>query len=175
MIRRRALELPPRYNEVFVLTGEASMSEQRQPTTPEQAQPMFRDEFVLAAADDADSAEYEKLQPPQGLSPAERRILTAEPIPLTVEEEPQRPLTQFTMTELLGLTSFLSVGFAAMYYLPPAHVAGVLGLLALVGVGLLMQFPPESRHVRLAASTLLVMYACASVVAFIQHLFFSPG
>ena len=76
------------------------------------------------------------------------------------------------MTELLWLMSFLSVGFSIMYYLPPDKVAGVLGLLALVGQGLLMRFPPESRHIRLGASVLLVMYACAAAVAFVQHVFF---
>lgn len=136
--------------------------------------PTFRDEFSIAAAMDEDTSEYEKLRPPEGLSPSVRRALTAEPIRLTIEEEPERPLTQFTMTELMWLTSFLSVGFAVMYYLPPDKVAGVLGLLALAGQGLLMRFPPESRHIRLGASALLVMYACAAGVAFLQHVFFPP-
>ena len=151
------------------------MSEQRQPLSSEDARPLFKNDFVLATADNGDAAEYEKLLPPEGISPAERRILTTEPIPLTIEEEPPRPLTQFTMPELLGLMTFLSVGFAVMYYLPPAQVAGVLGLLALVGQGVLTAFPPDNRHIRLGASVLLIMYACAAAVAFVQHVFFPPG
>jgi hypothetical protein len=137
--------------------------------------PLFRDDFVLAATTDDDASEYEQLKPPEGLSPAQRRAITTEPVPLTVEEEPERPLLQFSMTELLWLMTFVSAGFAIMHYLPPDHVAGVLGLLALVGQGLLMRFPPESRHIRLGASALLVMYACAAVVAFVQHVFFPPA
>jgi hypothetical protein len=148
------------------------VSSERRAAKP--AGPVFRDDFVLATTDEAneDDAAYESLLPPEGLSPAQRRAITAEPIPLTVEEEPQRPLTQFTMVELLCLMSFLCVGFSIMYYLPPAKVAGVLGLLALAGQGLLMRFPPENRHIRLAASVLLIMYGCAAVVAFVQHVFF---
>ena len=137
-----------------------------------QNEKVFRDDFVVPAHEAEDSSEYEKLRPPEGLSPAVRRAITAEPIPLTVEEEPERPLTQFTMTELLWLMSFVCVGFSVMYYLPPNQVAGVLGILALLGQGLLMRFPPESRHIRLGASVLLVMYACAALVAFVQHVFF---
>ena len=127
-----------------------------------------RDNGLLATEDDA---EYEKLRPAEGLSPAARRALTADPVPLTVEEEPELPLLQFTMAELLWLMSFLSVGFAVMYYLPSDKVAGVLGLLALLGQGMLMRFPPENRHVRLAATVLLIMYACAAFVAFVQHVY----
>ncbi len=134
-------------------------------------EPTFRDEFVIPVGDDDDLAAYEKLQPPTGISPAVRRALTAEPIPLTVEQDPERPLTQFTMTELFWLMTFLAGGFAVMHYLPLDQVAGVLGLLALVGQGLL-RFPPENRHIRLGASALLVMYACAAAVAFGQHIFF---
>jgi hypothetical protein len=135
-----------------------------------QAQPLFKDDFVVAACDELDTVDYEKLLPPEGLSPVQRRAISAEPIPLTVEEEPERSLLQFTMTELFWLMTFLSVGFAVMYYLPPAQVAGVLGLVALAGQGLLMRFPPESRHVRLGAYMLLVMYVCAAAVAFGAHL-----
>ena len=130
---------------------------------------LSRRDDVIMAADDDDDAEYQTLRPAEGLSPAARRALTADPIPLTVEEEPERPLMQFTMAELLWLMSFLSVGFAVMYYLPSDKVAGVLGLLALLGQGMLMRFPPENRHVRLAATVLLIMYACAAFVAFVQH------
>jgi hypothetical protein len=136
--------------------------------------PTFKDDFVLAASADADdTTDYERLLPPDGMSPAERRALNMPLIPLTIEEEPQRPLTQFTVAEMFGLTTFLSVGFAVMYYLPPDKVAGVLGILALVGQGVLMRFPPENRHVHLGASVLLVMYGIAAAVAFCQHFFAS--
>lgn len=138
----------------------------------EDGKPTFRDDFVLPVHNDDDLSAYEKLQPPAGLSPAVRRALTTEPISLTDDPEPERPLTQFTVSELLGLMTFLSIGFAVMYYLPPAQVAGVLGLLALAGQGLLVCFPPENRHLRLGASVLLVMYACAAAVAFVQYVFF---
>ena len=132
--------------------------------------PVFKDEFVLGVPEDDDTVEYEHLQPPEGISPAERRAITAPPIPLTVEDEPVRPLLQFTMTELLWLTTFLAGGFAVMYYLPPDKVAGVLGLLALAGQALVMRFPPEQRHIRMAAAVLLILYVCAAAVAFVMHL-----
>lgn len=132
--------------------------------------PLFKDEFVVDVPEDDDAIEYEHLQPADGISPAERRALTAPPIPLTVEEEPVRPLLQFTMNELLWLTTFLAGGFAVMYYLPPDKVAGVLGLLALAGQALVMRFPPEQRHIRMAAAVLLILYVCAAAVAFVMHL-----
>jgi hypothetical protein len=133
-----------------------------------QQQPTFKDDFVLTA-EDTDTTDYEKLQPPEGLSPGERRMMCAEPAPVVYIEEPERPLWQFTTLEMFWLMSFMSVGFAIMYYLPPAEVAGVLGLLALGGQFLLMRFPPDSRHVRLGAYTLLIMYVCAAAVAFVVH------
>jgi hypothetical protein len=136
---------------------------------PPAAQPLFKNEFVLEATAE-EIAAYENLRPAEGLSPAQRRAISAEPIALTVEEEPERPLTQFSMTELFWLTTFLCVGFAVMYYLPADKVAGVLGLLALAGQGLLMRFPPENRHIRLGAYALLVMYVCAAAVAFAMQL-----
>src|SRR5689334_125023 len=57
--------------------------------------PLFRDDFVLATTSEQDAAEYERLAPPEGLSPAQRRVITTEPIPLTVEEEPERRMMQF--------------------------------------------------------------------------------
>lgn len=132
------------------------------------AGPTFKNDFVRDVPDDED-VDIE-LRPPEGLSPAQRRAIATPPIPLTVEEEEEPPLWQFSMVELMVLMTFFSAGFAVMYYLPPAQVAGVLGLLALVGQGLMMRFPPETRHVRLAAMTLLVMYGLAASVAFVQHL-----
>lgn len=135
------------------------------------AGPLFKDDFVLAATSDSDDGiEYLQLKPPDGLSPVQRRILTMNPIPLTEEVEEERPLTQFTLQEMMVLTTFLSVGLSIMYYFPPDMVAGVLGLLALVGQGLLMRFPPENRHIRLAAWVLLGMYAVAAATAFLQHI-----
>jgi hypothetical protein len=133
-------------------------------------QPAFKDDFVLAAAEVTDTIDYENLRPPEGLSPGERRMMCAEPVPVTYIEEPERPWWQFTTVEMFWLMSFMSVGFAVMYYLPAAEVAGVLGLLALAGQLLLMRFPPDSRHIRMGAYTLLVMYVCAAAVAFVVHL-----
>jgi hypothetical protein len=132
--------------------------------------PVFKDDFVLEVPEEADTSEYEHLLPPEGISPAQRRAMVAPPIPLTEEEEPVRPLWQFSMTEMLWLTTFLAIGFAVMYYLPPDRVAGVLGLLALVGQALVMRFPPEQRHIRIAAAVLLILYVCAAAVAFVMHL-----
>jgi hypothetical protein len=133
-------------------------------------QPAFKDDFVLASAEDADTIDYENLRPAEGLSPGERRMLCAEPVRVTYIEEPERPWWQFTTIEMFWLMSFASVGFAIMYYLPAAEVAGVLGLLALAGQLLLMRFPPDSRHIRMGAYMLLVMYVFAAAVAFVVHL-----
>jgi hypothetical protein len=133
---------------------------------------LFRDDFVLACS--ADEAEYPlpPLAPPEGFSPTERRLISTEPRCVVEEEdEPQRPLTQYTLRELMSLTTFLSVGLALVYYLPAHYVAGVLGILSLVGQGLLMRFPPENRHVKLAAGMLLIMYAVSLSAAFIQHFY----
>jgi hypothetical protein len=114
--------------------------------------------------------DYDRLAPPDGLSPAERLMLGA-PRPAEVEEAvPERPLTQFTIIEMMWLVTFLSMGMAVLYYLPPAKVAGVMGILALVGLVVLMRFPPENRHVKISVWLLLGMYALASLVAWVQHL-----
>ena len=136
------------------------------------AGPTFRDDFVLGIpAEVADEAEI-PIRPPEGMSPAERRNLTSEPIPVTVEDE-ERPFSQFTMIELMWLMTFFSAGFAVLYYFPLAESAGVLGLLALVGQGLIMRFPPENRHIRLAAYALLVMYGFAALASIVQYMFLS--
>ncbi len=140
------------------------------PPDPLAARPLFKDDFVLAQTTESDEGiEYVNLQPPEGLSPAQRRIVCMEPIPLT-EEDVQRPFFQFSLKEMMVLSTFLSVGLAIMHYFPPDMVAGVLGFLALVGQGLLMRFPPENHHIRLAAWTLLAMYAVAAATAFVQHI-----
>ena len=151
--------------ELVELPVEPSYVPQAVEKTPP-AGPLFRDEFVLAETSDQEELAL-SLAPPEGLSPTERRIATMEPIPLTIDEEPK--LTQFTLWELMILMTFLSVGLSTIYYLPPSDVAGVLGLLALVGQGLLMRFPPDNRHVNLAAWSLLAMYFVAAAVAFFQH------
>jgi hypothetical protein len=132
--------------------------------------PTFRDEFVLGLNEDIAADANFTVRPPEGISPAERRALTADLAPVTVEEEPERPLTQFSLLELMWLTTFFAAGFSVFYYFPLAESAGVLGLLALIGQGLIMRFPPESRHVRLAAYSLLIMYAVAAFASIIQYL-----
>jgi hypothetical protein len=109
------------------------------------------------------------LASPEGLSPHERHVLTLDPIPLSDENDPGRPLTQFSLRELMALVTFFSAGMAVIYYLPADKVAGVLGVLALVGQGLLMRFPPENRHVLFAAWFLLAMYFVAAATALAQH------
>ncbi|HTN76378.1 MAG TPA: hypothetical protein VL096_14065 [Pirellulaceae bacterium] len=134
--------------------------------------PLFQDEFMLASSVENDRTAELALAPPDGLSPVERRILTLPPVPLS-EEVSDRPLSQFTLWELLILMTFLSVGCSIVYYLPINQVAGVLGLLALVGQGLLMRYPPDNRHIRLTGWLLLGMYVVAAVTAFVQH-FYGP-
>jgi hypothetical protein len=133
----------------------------------------FRDDFVLAAADDADGADNQDanitLRPPDGLSPAERRALTVDSIAVTADD-PQRSRLQFSMVELFWLMTFFSAGFAVLHYFPLAESAGVLGLLALIGQGLIMRFPPENRHIRLAGYALLMMYGLAAFATMIQGL-----
>lgn len=129
--------------------------------------PHFRSDVVLAESAELDDT-VPALAPPEGLSPTERRAISLAPIPLTIEDDAQK-LSQFTLWELMILMTFLSIGLSTLYYLPPQQVAGVLGLLALIGQGLLMRFPPENRHINLAAWCMLGMYFVAVVVALCQH------
>jgi hypothetical protein len=114
------------------------------------------------------------LSPPDGLSPQQRHLITLDAIPLSEDIDPGRPLSQFSLRELMALLTFFSVGMAVICYLPANLVAGVLGVLALVGQGLLMRFPPQNRHALFAAWCLMAMYFLAAAVAFGQHFLGPP-
>lgn len=165
MTSRGPLPLPwPDDGDDEILLGEV---------TPRTPPTVGKPPATVTNADEEASEEeidYTSLAPPQGLSVVQRRIICMDPIPLSEEEETGPPLTQFTLREVLVLMTFLSIGLAIMYYLPARQVAGVLGLLALIGQGLLMRYPPMHRHANLAAWTLLAMYVIAAATAFIQHI-----
>jgi hypothetical protein len=167
---------PPDFAFLAESADEASEVEYRVLSEREEAQrraaagPTFRDDFVLGLHEDVAADANFTVLPPEGISPAERRALTADLVPVTVEEEPERPLTQFSLLELMWLMTFFAAGFSVFYYFPLAESAGVLGLLALLGQGLLMRFPPENRHVRLGAYALLMMYVVAVGASLIQYL-----
>lgn len=167
---------PPDFTFLAESVEDATIGEYRVLSEREETQrravagPTFRDDFVLGLPEDVAADPNFNILPPEGISPAERRALTADLVPVTVEEEPERPITQFSLLELMWLMTFFAAGFSVFYYFPLAESAGVLGLLALIGQGLLMRFPPENRHVRLAAYGLLVMYMIAVLASMIQYL-----
>lgn len=81
------------------------------------------------------------------------------------DEPPPSPRLQFSLVELMVITLAVAVGMAGGTWMPPSMFAGVMSILAMVGLLAVHFFPPESRGGWLVWVTVFLAYFVAVLVA----------
>ena len=115
------------------------------------------------------------LAPPEGKSPAQLLNELEGPefydkiaanMAKLADERPAKP--QFSLAELLILTTIAAVGLAGVRVLPAAPLAGLVGILAFVAMWLTGHWQIRHRWVHLAVWGLVMIYAIAAVAAIVR-------
>ncbi len=123
------------------------------------------DEFRLAPAEKSDEfvlRELEQDHPPKLPLPDCDR----QQIEQTIAHREQK---RFSLRELLGVTTFLALGFGTLTWFPLQAYVGVVGLMMAVCMLVLLTFPPQSRTLRIAWGTAFAFYFAAAGLALLRQ------
>jgi hypothetical protein len=131
--------------------------------------PLDREREFLIAEPVQDEAEELRILPAEGPSREELSRQIEPPPPLDLRPAETRRPTQWSISDLLIVTTGLAVSFAGGTWMPPEVFAAVLGLVTMIGLLVVHLHPPESRLAKLVWGTLVLSYIIAVVTAVVRR------
>lgn len=132
---------------------------------PSKQVPLDRErEFLIAEPVDSEAEELRVL-PAEGPSREELSRQIEPPPPLALPAvEVERPV-QWSISDLLVVTTGVAISLAGGTWMPPQVFAAVLGLVTLIFLLIVHLHPPESRLAKVIWGTLVFAYILAVVAA----------